>query len=255
MASCPKRGVLNAGDRPARIAAAVMKLQAAAQPFRPRVMPMATRRAIPASTPMRSGAAVPWSTIGLGTLPRNTAVVGGMPGLGDPGTIGGVPMGQQGGLGSNGGGPYNPGTNPITHGALGPGGTSTGFGDPNNPLGPLGPIVTAITDWAQQVTDAIQAITDTISDGQRGAFMWAADKLITQYTEPLRIWAPEWQPLAIIAARIQNVRDYAAPILAGSAVEWKPVAGADYIEVRSIDGMQPNDGKTYLITFLYFGLA
>lgn len=254
MASCPKRGVLNAGDRPARIAAAVAKLQAAAQPFRPRVMPMAQRRAIPASTPMRAGAAVPWSQIGLGTLPRNTAAVGGMPGLGNPGMTG-APSSAGGGLGAIGGGNYQPGASPITHGALGPGGTSTGFGDPNNPLGPLAPIVTAITDWAQQVTDAITAITETISDGQGGAFMWAADKLITQYTEPLRIWTPEWMPLAIIAARIQNVRDYAAPILAGSAVEWRPVAGADYIEVRSIDGMQPNDGKTYLITFLYFGLA
>ena len=255
MASCPKRGVLNAGDRPARLVAAVAKLQAAAQPFRPRVMPMAQRRAIPASTPMRVGASVPWSQIGLGTLPKNTAITGGMPGLGNPGMVGGVPGAQQGGLGSNGGSNYQPGTSPITHGALGPGGTSTGFGDPFGPLGPLGPVVTAITDWAQQVTDAITAITDTISDGDGGAFMWAVDKLIAPYTEPLRIWTPEWQPLAIIAARIQDARDLRKLILAGCAVEWEPGVPGEYISVRSIDGMAINDGRTYLYTFLYFGLA
>ena len=239
MASCPKRGVLNAGDRPARLAAAVAQLQAAAQPFRPRVMPLATRRPVPASTPMRSGGGVPMSMIGTGRLPPGSAVTGGVTSLGNPGSV--------------------PGSAPITHGGLGSNGTSTDYqpGGVSSALAPLGPFISAITDVVSQLTDAVQAITDTISvpgaDG--GAFLWAVDKLITPYTEPLRIWAPDWMPLLIMAGRIQNVRDYSKPILAGCAVEWNPEPSGEYITVRSIDGLQPNDGQTYLITFLYLGLA
>jgi hypothetical protein len=200
---------------------------------------------------------VPLSAIGFGNLPPGKGVNVGMPGLGNPGQVGGQFSSPGGGLGSNGGSSYTPATSPITHGALGPGGTSSGFGDPFGPLGPLAPLVpviNAITAIAQELTDAVTAITETISaDG--AAFAWAADKLISPYTEPLRIWTPEWQPLAVIAARIQDVRDYHRTLMTGCAVEWDPVPGGEYINVRSIDGMAVNDGKTYLFTFLYFGLA
>jgi hypothetical protein len=269
MASCPKRGVLNAGDRPGRLAAAVAQLVAAAAPYKPRIMPIATRRGVPASTPMPQFRSAPTFAAGLGNLPPGTSVQGGMPGLGNPGSRPYTPI-SGGGLGSNGQPGYN---SPVTHGALGANGTTTGggftaFGTPGSAGGPasgannpvtlttLGPLINALTNWATEVTGAITAITETISSADGGgAFLWAADKLIAPYTEPLRIWTPEWVPLAIIAARIQDTRAMNTPIMTGCAVEWVQGVAGEYIEVRSIDGMAVNDGKTYLYTFLYFGIA
>lgn len=262
MATCPKRGVLNAGDRPAQLQAAVQQLVEATKPFVPRVMPIAQRRTVPMSTPMPTGRGVPLAQIGLGGLPLGTAVQGGMPGLGNPGSIGGVPRGSVSSLGSNGGSAYHPATSPITHGSLGTGGTSTGFGplpgslDANAPVtgAALMPLITAMTAWATAATDAIHAITETISaDGM--SILWAVDKLIAPYTEPLRIWTPEWVPLAVIAGRIQDTRALHTPLMTGCAVEWKQGVQGEYIEVMSIDGMAVNDGKTYLYTFLYFGVG
>jgi hypothetical protein len=227
----------------------VAQLQAAAQPFKPRIMPIAQRRAVPMSTPMPTGRGVPLSMIGLGNLPPGQRVTGNMPGLGNPGGGAYTPI-SGGGLGSNGGGAYNPGTSPITHGQLGPGGTSSNFG----PLGALAPFITAITDWAQQVTDAIGAITDTISaDGM--AVLWAVDQYLGPYTEPLQIWRPEWRPMAVIAGRIQDSRAWTSTVLTGGLVHWDPSPSGDALTVKSIDGMTRDDGHTYLITFLYFGIG
>jgi hypothetical protein len=260
MPTCPKRGVLNAGDRPAALRAAVAALVEAAQPYHPRVMPIAQRRAVPASTPMTRGFSVQPGQIGLGNLPRTAAIHGNGPTDGRPnGSFQhvAVPSGSSG-TGSYGG--------PITHGSLGTGGTSTGGvtpfgappGTPGSQVGPasfIGPFVGALTAWAQQVTDSITAITETISGGDGMAILWAVDKLIAPYTEPLRIWSPEWVPMAVIAGRIQDTRKLNTPIMTGCAVEWTQVSGGEYIEVRSIDGMAVNDGKTYLYTFLYFGVG
>lgn len=217
MSTCPKRSVLGAGDRPARIRAAAAAVQQAARKIKPRVLPHAGRHGSPTGN-----------------------------GLGRTGSAGAYVPGRQMPVGR-----------PITRGALGGGAGPSGSGFDDPLINMIEELSRAVDNFAREVSDQFDAIDaherERAASGESDLRLFVRVH-IGPYVEPMLLPATpaDFAPIIIFAGRIVNMAEATTPVLTGALVHWSPVAQGRFA-MQSIDGMTTNDGNTYAITYLFIG--